>query len=161
MGLLNYTTVIKSETTIAEVETMLAKAGATKILKEYDPNSNPDALVFEIDTAHGPLPFRLPLNLDNVMQTINDQTQQVIRKNGRSRRLVPEKFFNDRAQAARVGWRIIRDWVEAQLALIEINKNPVEQLFLPYLWDVAKLETLYDKIARSKFKGYLLESGSN
>jgi hypothetical protein len=32
----------------------------------------------------------------------------------------------------RTAWRIIKDWVQAQLALVEINMVTVPQVFLPY-----------------------------
>src|SRR5438552_18436509 len=35
-------------------------------------------------------------------------------------------------QAVRVEWRIVKDWVEAQLALIETRMVTAQQVFLPY-----------------------------
>jgi hypothetical protein len=39
------------------------------------------------------------------------------------------KFFS---QAERVSWRILKDWVEAQLALIESGQAEMGQVFMPY-----------------------------
>jgi hypothetical protein len=35
-------------------------------------------------------------------------------------------------QAARVAWRIIKDWIEAQLALVESNQAVMAEVFFPY-----------------------------
>ena len=35
-------------------------------------------------------------------------------------------------QAARVGWRIVKDWVEAQLAMIHASMAETSEIFLPY-----------------------------
>lgn len=58
------------------------------------------------------------------------------------------------AQAARVGWRILKDWIEAQLALIETGMVTIEQVFLPYVQN-DKGQTLYEAIADKKFAGLL------
>jgi hypothetical protein len=36
------------------------------------------------------------------------------------------------AQAVRTAWRIVKDWTEAQLAIIETRMVTTEQVFLPY-----------------------------
>jgi hypothetical protein len=48
--------------------------------------------------------------------------------------------------AINVAWRVIKDWVEAQLALIEANQVKIEQVFLPYAI-TAQGNTLYEQIA--------------
>jgi hypothetical protein len=35
-------------------------------------------------------------------------------------------------QAVRTAWRIIREWVQSQLALVEVNMATISQIFLPY-----------------------------
>jgi hypothetical protein len=37
-----------------------------------------------------------------------------------------------REQAARIAWRIVKDWVEAQLAIIEAEMASRPEVFLPY-----------------------------
>ena len=50
----------------------------------------------------------------------------------------------------RVGWRNIRDGVMAQFALYETEIVDMPQVFLPFATD-AKGQTLYEKVAESKF----------
>jgi Fe-S cluster biosynthesis and repair protein YggX len=38
-------------------------------------------------------------------------------------------------QACRVAWRIIKDWLEAQMALIRTQQVEMAEIFLPYLID--------------------------
>ncbi len=42
------------------------------------------------------------------------------------------KPLKTKEQAARVAWRIIKDWVEAQIAIIDAGMATVTQVFLPY-----------------------------
>lgn len=47
MALKNYTTSISVEKTISEIQAMLAKAGASKIMSEYDDTGN----IFALDSS--------------------------------------------------------------------------------------------------------------
>ncbi|KKL17092.1 hypothetical protein LCGC14_2488990, partial [marine sediment metagenome] len=81
------------------------------------------------------MPFALPVNPEAVLKVLEGQG-------------VAPRYAN-LEQARRIAWRIIKDWVEAQLALIATEMVTLEQVFLPYL-KVNQGQTLYD---------YLLESG--
>jgi hypothetical protein len=59
-------------------------------------------------------------------------------------------------QAYRVAWRNILDWVEAQMALLEIEMVKMEEIFLPYMVN-PKGETFFETLEK---KGFLLKSGS-
>lgn len=123
MALLNYTTTIAVDKTLAEVQRLLAKQGARSILTEYDGSGNPQSVSFLIGTAFGDRGFRLPADTEAVWRVLTKQWNQ-----GR----VPRRFVT-REQAARVAWRIIKDWLEAQLALIETEMVSLEQIMLPYM----------------------------
>lgn len=56
-------------------------------------------------------------------------------------------------QAVRVGWRIIRDWVRAQCAIIESEMVTLEQVFLPYMGSGDK--SFYEIMEEKRF--YLTE----
>ena len=152
MGLLNYTTQISPEKTIAEIEKILADHGALKILKDYEAGKVV-AISFMVETEKGMLPFKLPMNEDAVMQVINNQTKEY----SKGRLVVPKKFYGDRDQARRVGWRIMKDWIEAQMAILELQMVKIDQVFLPYMQD-NQGKTVYDKFVESNYKGYVLEN---
>jgi hypothetical protein len=121
-ALLNFSTSIAVEKTVGEIETALAKSGANAIMKEYDGVGNIVAVSFRIATPDGMLPFKLPMNVQAIQQVLKNQHKE---------RLIAERF-TDLEQARRVGWRIIKDWVEAQCAIIQTQMVTIEQVFLPY-----------------------------
>jgi hypothetical protein len=138
--LLNYTTSIAVDKTVGEIHQKLAKAGAGQILNEYQ-NGIVSAVSFRINTKFGYVAFRLPARIEAV--------EQILRKHFKRGR------FTQPDQAARVGWRIIKDWIEAQLALIETGMVTTEQVFMPYMQDDRGV-TLYEAIKDRQFSGYAL-----
>jgi hypothetical protein len=147
MALLNYTTEIAPEKTVAEIQKKLAQAGASQVLHGYDAHGNLSELSFRIKTQLGELSFRLPANIEAVEAILTRQF-----KSGRSR-------FTTREHATKVAWRILKDWVEAQLALLQTGMVTLEQVFLPYVQS-ANGETLYEAIERKRFSGFLLQDRS-
>jgi len=153
MPILNYTTKIPVEKTISEIESLLSKSGANKILKEYDTESNITSVSFIINTDQGSLPFKLPMNQQAVMGVINQQIGEYRRQaSGKQVRMVPPIFRNDFEQARRVGWRIIKDWLEAQLALFFLQMVKMEEIFLPYLYDEKTNKTMFQKLEEKGFQ---------
>jgi hypothetical protein len=146
VGLLNYTTSISGEKTVSEIQAKLAQAGARQVLHEYDPLGNVSALSFRIQTQFGEIAFQLPANISAVEATLKKQA-----RSGK----IPRRFENDPAQAARVAWRILKDWVEAQLALIETGMVTVEQVFLPYAQNAIG-QTVYESLLEKRFTGLAL-----
>ena len=61
------------------------------------------------------------------------------------------------AQAYRVAWRNILDWVQAQMALLEIGMAKMEEVFLPYMQDREGV-TVFERMEQ---RGFLLESGKS
>ena len=60
-----------------------------------------------------------------------------------------QKVKANRAQAERTAWRNIRDWVLAQMALVESCDAEMDEVFLPYLTD-GRGNTLYEVYARGQ-----------
>ena len=158
MPLLNYTTSISVEKTIGEIEKMLSQSGAEKIVKDYDEEGNCTSIGFIINTEKGKLPFKLPMNLNAVMQTINNQTGERRNTKYGQQRLIPKKFYNDKEQSARVGWRIIRDWLEAQLALYFLQMVKVEEIFLPYMYNENLGKTMFQMLEEKGFNNMQIEN---
>ena len=118
MPLLNYTTSIAPQKTVMEIQSALAKAGASAIMAEYDTEGNIVALSFRLKTPEGDISFKLPTAWQPVHETLRRQ------------RVSPK--YQTPEQALRVAWRITKDWVEAQLAIIETRMVTTAQVFLPY-----------------------------
>jgi len=150
MALLNYTTNIPVEKTISEIEKLLVDSGASKILKDYDDESNAKSISFIINTEHGELPFKLPMNVHAILQTLQTQSGEYKKSGSRQRRVVPPSMVNKK-QAARVGWRIIRDWLEAQLALFFLQMVKIEEIFLPYMYSEKTGKTMFQMLEEKGF----------
>ena len=116
MPLLNYTTKVDVYTTLGAIQGQLVKHGARKIMQDYDDHGRIAALTFLIDTPAGMRGIRLPANVDKVHSVLHRQ-----------------KIKCDREQAERVAWRIVKDWVEAQLAILESEMVQMDEIFLPYM----------------------------
>jgi len=136
MPILNYTTKIKAEKTASEIQMILGKSGAHAVMQEYA-DSEISAISFQFEMNGQILLFRLPINAEGVFQAIKKED-------------VENKFKNI-DQAKRTAWRIIKDWVEAQMALVEANQADVVEVFLPYLQDNTGA-TIYHRLKSGGFK---------
>lgn len=58
-------------------------------------------------------------------------------------------MYCNEAQAIRTGWRIVKDWVEAQMALIEAGLASLPEVMLPYAI-TSNGETLYKRIEQDR-----------
>jgi len=138
MALLNYTTGIEASASIAEIQRTLATHGAAAILAEYDDRGEIEALSFRILMNQSPVHFRLPSDWRPVLKVLQVQKEKQ-RRSGRSRIQATEE------QARRVAWRIVKDWVEAQMAIVEIQMVKLDQVFLPYAVTPSG-QTLYEAV---------------
>ena len=129
MPLLNYTTKVSVVRSLQDIQKSLVKAGASSIMQDYDEQGQVVAISFRILLNGQPIAFRLPSDWKAVQQVL---------KNDRVR--------YEEEHARRVAWRITKDWVEAQMALLATKSVTLPQLFLPYAMD-SKGVTLYEKIA--------------
>lgn len=118
------TTTVPAEKTGAEIEEMLKKHGARRIVKEYDAATRPSGIMFEMVTDHGPIPVKLPIKIDAVYKILLD------RKNNPWAHGAKEKVY---AQAERTAWRNVREWIHSQLAMVQINLVTVTEAFMPYM----------------------------
>jgi hypothetical protein len=145
MPLLNYTTSIAPQKTVMEIQAILAKHGASGILTEFDKEGFIIALSFKIDVNGQDMGFKLPTNWQPVHEILKHD-----RKVSRSH-ATPE-------QALKVAWRITKDWIEAQMAMIETQMVTVQQVFLPYAV-TQDGSTVYEKFANNPQA--LIGGGSN
>jgi len=116
MPIKDYSTKVDVFSTLGEIQGMLVKHGAKKVLQEFDDDGNVQSVSFMINTPMGVEAVRLPANVDAVQKTLEKQ-----------------KVKADRAQAQRVAWRIIKDWVAAQMAILESEMVSMDEIFLPYM----------------------------
>ncbi|QNM07184.1 hypothetical protein [Wansuia hejianensis] len=139
MAILNYTTTIDAFKTVSEIEYILMMHEAKSILKQYE-NKSIIGISFLIDNGVQQIPISLPARIDACLN--------VLRKEKREN---PRKQIKDtREQAERVAWRILKDWVEAQMALIDIEMARFEEVFLPYI-QTNNGQTVYARLEEKQF----------
>lgn len=134
---LNYTTKIAAAKTVTEVQAALARAGAARITMDYRDGS-PAAVGFMLDTPHGPRHFTLPVNVDAM--------HRLLVAEGRAGHLgsISRAVWSSREHAERVAWRVLKDWLLAQLALVATEMVGLDQVMLPYLQIEESGKTVYD-----------------
>lgn len=119
MGILNYSTKIAARKSANECQDALAKHGATRVAVMYD-GGTPTAIAFAIFTEFGVRQFELAANSPGVDKAM------------RSDPTIP-KHYHSAEQADRVAWRILKDWITAQLAIIEAGITTLDEVMLPYM----------------------------
>lgn len=139
--ILNYTTEVSVEKTVSEIERLLSRHGVLSSFKSYEAGQV-IALEFEVKTKTGNRSIRLPANIEAVYRILTSQHRRYSTTNWHSR-------------ASMVAWRIIKDWVEAQLAIIDTEMVSLDEVFLPYMV-TGSGQTFYQVIAG---KNFLLTQG--
>jgi poly(3-hydroxybutyrate) depolymerase len=118
VAILNYTTKVQAKRSISQIMDALARAGARGITVEYE-GGQPIGLSFWIDTAIGQREFALPANIAGVHRRLNEA------------RITWRYQTEEHARS--VAWRILKDWVEAQLAVIDAGLVTLDEVLLPYM----------------------------
>ncbi len=126
--LLNYTTQVDPLKTAGEMMGLLVAKGAKSINMDYK-DGEPVALAFVIAARGVDVAFRLPCNVDGVRSALNRTSRRSV----------------DMAQAKRVAWRIIKHWLEAQLAIVECGQAEMAEVFLPYAIIADTNQTLFQR----------------
>lgn len=117
MPIKNYTTKIDASTSLSEIQNALASAGASKIMVDYE-KGIPVAVSFVMQLGDTICAYKLPVNFDGVEAVLKKQNIKA-----------------DKKQVMRIAWRNVRDWVLAQIALVEAGNAVAGEVFLPYMTD--------------------------
>lgn len=130
---LNYTTKVPAKRTVGECSDLLAEAGATRVAVVYE-DRKLVGLSFRLEMPSGWQDFTMPVNVDGAERLLADNYAGGM----------PKAVFLSREHASNVAWRVVKDWLEAQLAIIAAGMASLDQVMLPYL----QLEqgTLYEVI---------------
>jgi len=137
-GILNYTTTIGPMKSATECIGMLAEHGATDIGLTSD-RGTPTGIMFRIGTAWGPQQFTMPVNVKGV-ETALDKAY---------RRGAIQKRFTGAEHASRVAWRVVKDWLEVQLALVEAGVADLTEVMIGYM-NTEPGKTLYQSVAEQQ-----------
>lgn len=133
MPILNYTTEIAVSKTMGEIQGALARRGIRSISTLYD-DGTPAGLAFTMRTDYGYRDFELPVRTAGVLAAMKGDAK------------VPRAKCTTE-QAARVAWRIAKDWLEAQSALIDAGLASLDEVMFPYMvasFDGGRAVTMFD-----------------
>lgn len=126
---------------LADIQKALIRTKATDISYKFDNQGRIVGLRFGLLIGDKPVGFMLPVSIEKV--------RSVLKREGNKR-------WDDDEYVYRVAWACLRDWVTAQMALIETEMAEPLQVFLPYAHDAAG-KTLFEKVIDN---GFLLGDGS-
>lgn len=113
-------------------------------MKEYE-GKRIINLCFIVIINNDQMPFKLPAR--------TEECEKVLR--GRVRRPNDSTYKRIKDQAERTAWKLLSDWVDVQMSLIELGQVELLEIFLPYLYDVSRRQTYFEALREKKFKGLL------
>lgn len=145
--LLNYTTTVAVSRTIGQVHALLVEGGARQIMTGYSDVGVPIGVTFAIEVPGGSRGFKLPVQTDRVLAVMKRD-----KATRNTKYATPE-------QAERIAWRIAKDWLEAQLAIVATEMVTFEQVMLPYMQSEDG-RTLYELYVDNEVGRPALMSGS-
>ena len=146
----NYTSDIPIERIFAELQQTLAVHGAKQIAFDYGDDGKVHGVTFVVPTGGRLLSVKLPARVKNAQALLKQQWDANLISHKRG----AEKTYGFE-QAYRVAWRNILDWVQAQMALLDIGMVKLEEVFLPYVV-YRDGKTLYEYY---EHRGFQLPSG--
>lgn len=141
--ILNYTTAISAEKTIGEIKAILRAHDTRSVTEVYD-GGKVTGLEFVFETGWGARPYLLPAKPEIVLHLMVERHNKGKREWTRgyiAKDRIPQSL---RDQAERTAWRTIKDWVEAQMALMATRQVSFEQIFLPYALVDDSNRTMFD-----------------
>lgn len=160
MFLKNYTSDVASNITIHRIEQVLLKAGVNAIAKEYGPTGNIAAVTFRLPVGGNrpALSIRMPADVEAAQNALwlDYAGDDKLSADGNSvywnsRKKKTRKDFLE--QGERTAWKLVQDWIEVQVSMIQLQQADPVQVFLPYIWDGRS--TFFQRLKDSGFKALM------
>jgi hypothetical protein len=142
MPIRNYTSSVAAHLSCARIEQKLVEAGAQHITKQY---ADKKLIGFMFDLPHEgkQFPVMLPVRSEKVYEILYDELPH-------STSSQIEKLH---AQAERTAWKLMYDWVDLQLTLIQLNQVQALEVFMPFIvYNMHTKQTLFEHAIESNFK---------
>lgn len=160
MFLKNYTSDVPASQTIFRIQAVLLKAGVSSINMDFSPSQEVVAITFsiQIDAARPPVQIRMPANVEAAQQALwldyvgTDKLSQdgnSVYWNSRKKKTRAD-FLQ---QGERTAWKLVQDWIEVQISMIQLRQADFVQVFLPYVWDGKR--SFYQSLKDGGFKALM------
>jgi len=123
------------------------------------------AISFQILAATGKLTIRLPADKERALEALwldyadgakLNAKGDAIEEYGNRKKLRKQDFAK---QADRTAWKIVQDWVEVQMSMIQLKQAETLQVFLPYVYNGKK--TFYQSLKETNFRGLIPEKAGD
>lgn len=137
MPIKNYTTKVPACQTVGEIQGILASHGARKVMMDYTETGKVEAVTFALAINGQLVGFRIDAKPAGVMRVMQK-----------------DKVKCDADKAENIAWRNVKDWIAAQIALVETEQASMQEVFLPYLVISKNTEppmTLFEKFDQQQF----------
>lgn len=162
MFLKNYTSNVPVSETLHRIEQVLIKSRVSGIMKEYGPTGKVVAVTFEIRMPNkNQYMVRLPANEEKATDALwkDYANGDSLTRDGSEllftgRKKKSRKDFVE--QGSRTAWKIIQDWIEVQMSMIQMEQADTLEVFMPYIWDGR--QTVYNRIKSNGYRALLPET---
>lgn len=124
--LLNYTTTVPVDKTVGEIAGILVKAGARSIQTDFNEQGRISGMSFVVRTGFGNRAFHIPVQAERVQKVLQTELAHTRTHQSKAVLTSPE-------QAERVAWRILKDWLEAQMTLVQLQLIGLDQAMLGFM----------------------------
>lgn len=130
----NYTSQVPAARSVQHIEDRLVKHGAKNILKLYESHKLV-GVAFIVSINGTDMPFRLPARVSRVETQLRGSVRR------------PRAGTMDRIadQAERTAWRLLADWIDVQMSLVELDQVELIEVFMPYIYDHQKQQTFFER----------------
>lgn len=142
MTIKNYTSSVPVDRSVSLIEHELVRSKASHIAKWYDTEGNLDGIMFQVEQEGIPMTFKLPARWRQCFKMMM----------GEVRKPKPTTEDRVREQAQRTAWKILYEWVAIQVSMIKLEQADVIEVFLPYYYDQARDQTLFERFKGNGFK---------
>ena len=123
-NILDYSTEIPANRTIATIQSMLIEFDAEQILIDSE-KGEVKSISFRINTKYGLKAFRIPANTEAVFN--------VLRSKRKVRLYDSAAKVKDWQKANMIAWRIALDWLEVTFALVKMGMATIDETMMPYM----------------------------
>lgn len=141
MNIKNYTSVVPAQESIHKIENILILMGATAISKEYK-GGKVESIQFAIVLKGTKIPFKLPGKVEPLAKLLikakknpTENQKQLCWK-----------------QAERTVWKNVKEMVDLQWTMIQLEQVEFMECFMPYIFSMEKGKTAFELANENGFK---------
>lgn len=161
----NYTSDVPVSQTLYRIEQVLVRCGVSGFMKMYGNSGEVTAVLFQVKIKDGDREavqtIRLPADKERAWQALwlDYADGEKLSADGMKLQWCTRKKkvkLDFKEQAERTAWKLVQDWIEVQMSLVQMKQADMMQVFLPYAWDGER--TFYDRVREAHYAGLLPES---